>query len=227
MTTHTAIPSQCHEAANGVSRWIRIALTVVVLFLLGTVRTAFAAGNCQYTTQSPTWVTLQASLSGNATVGRDAPIGTVIYTASYTGGFSTGFALLCTAGRYQPQTALVSQPYPLSSYVDPSGFPVYQTPIPGIGVRIKHHSNPVPGNEQPIINPSAPLNSIGTFNFSNFTVELIKISNVVNAGTISGANLPTFNCPKLAWTVVIPRASCCPAQLGKSISFQVPVRHPM
>ncbi len=89
------------------------------------------------------------------------------------------------------QTSLVSQPYPLSSYVDPSGSPVYQTAIPGIGVRLNGATTPVPGNGY-VTNYPFALNSVGFLNGSNFRLDLIKISNTVGAGTITAAGLPTF-----------------------------------
>lgn len=189
MTTHTTIPSQNPGVANSASRLICTALAMVLLFLSGAVKTAFAAGTCQYSPANPTWVTEQATLSGSATVGRDAPIGTVIYEVGYVSSVSP--ILLCTAGSYQVQTSLVSQPYPLSSYVDPSGSPVYQTAIPGIGVRLNGATTPVPGNGY-VTNYTFALNSVGFLNGSNFRLDLIKISNTVGAGTITAAGLPTF-----------------------------------
>ncbi|QRN52842.1 fimbrial protein [Dyella caseinilytica] len=189
MTTYLTPPSQNYEVAIGASRWMRIALATFALLLLGTAKTAFAAGNCQYTSTTPTWVTQVGTLSGSATVGRDAPIGTVIYEMGYAS--SVVPTLLCTAGSYQVQTSLVSQPYPLSSYVDPSGYPVYQTAIPGIGVRINGATTPVPGHGG-IVNYPAPSNPISFTNGSNFRLDLIKISSTVGAGTITAAGLPTF-----------------------------------
>jgi len=161
----------------------------MVLLLLATLSPwAARAGNCAYQagqTISPTSI---VNLTGSITVGRDVPIGTEIYRASFHGN-PTQVTITCGPGNYSSQWAFISLPYPKSTYVDGRfGNNVYETGVPGVGVVAWVGGSRVPFGV-PFGSPSAVIN----FTLPRwFDYSLIKIGDV-SPGTIRSSNLPAWD----------------------------------
>lgn len=163
-------------------RWIGGMLCLIIsLWSMST----HAAVTCSLQAGQPP-VNVNVFLQGSITVGRDVPIGTEVYRASYHG--PTVSNVSCPAASptnpYSSTRAYLSNPFPASSYVHPSWGRVYQTNVPGIGVVIWS------GN-------LGPLPATGTFT-SNvliaarwFDISFIKIGNV-SPGVITAGAVPSF-----------------------------------
>jgi type 1 fimbria pilin len=153
---------------------------------LGLLRTAQAA-TCEYVNGTSA-VQAISNLTGAITVGRDVPVGSEIYRATFNA--TSTPAIHCTAGMNQHQRRYTRNPYPLSSYVHPQWGPVYRTSNPGIGVVLWNA-----GSGLPVLDPPG-FPTVGiTYTYSNGTaamdMSLIKIGDVT-PGTITPADLPNF-----------------------------------
>lgn len=173
--------------------WLRI-FSRVMLVLLGFFATSAYANSCKYQPSFPSFITGTPTMSGSITVGRDVPVGTVVYRATF---WSTAtITLYCEAGAYTYEKNYRTLPYPVSGFTRPDrpGL-VYQTSIPGLGVQIWSNGPGLPAPPFPYIFPIDTTNSVGPGGGNNaalsFDVEIIKISNTVGAGTLRGSDLPT------------------------------------
>jgi len=144
------------------------------------------AQNCRWQPGSGPLVNV-ANLNGSITVGPDVPLGTEIYNASYYPGPAN--AIGCSKGSQNRTRRYVSLPYPKSSYVSERfGDNVYETGVPGIGVVVWFDGNAFPYTKQDEFNDDY-VNII--FPLQMYDISLLKIG-PVGAGTVSGADLPTF-----------------------------------
>jgi type 1 fimbria pilin len=170
---------------SGLARWTRRMLTAL-LGLLALVALPAHAGVCTYLPGTPTFFTAVSNIVGSVTVGRDVPVGAVIYQATFHGTSPEG--VTCTAGTYTSTRRYVSLPHPLSSYVDPKyGNRVYETSVPGIGAVVWYSGNAFPYT----FGPYTTTNTTNVGTAAAFDISLIKIG-PVGAGTIRGSDLPTF-----------------------------------
>ncbi|WP_447897831.1 fimbrial protein [Stenotrophomonas sepilia] len=161
--------------------WLCSALLGVLSLSSPTAR----AGTCAYTAETPTFVRAVTSITGSITVGRDIPVGTEIYRATFN--TNRPAHLHCQPGTYTRTRRYVSNPYPLSGYAHPSyGNRVYRTSVPGIGAVVWWAGNALPTTATDIF--TIPTTFIAV---TAFDVSLVKIGDV-GAGTIRGTDLPTF-----------------------------------
>lgn len=136
--------------------------------------------------------TINMPLSGSVTVGRDLPIGRVIYRQMFTT-TTPHVSVTCQPGDYVLRSEITSPPYPLSSYVSPNfGAKVYNTNIPGIGVAFTSSDNsnwafPIDNNARTYTSTTTIGNTPGIWGY----LILIKTANTVGSGTITSASLPT------------------------------------
>jgi len=143
------------------------------------------AGICAYTAETPTFIQAATSITGTITVGRDVPVGTEIYRATFN--TNRPAHLHCQAGTYTRTRRYIDNPYPLSGYAHPSfGNRVYRTSVPGIGAVVWVAGNALPTTATDVF-PVRTFVSVATA----FDISLIKIGNV-GAGTVRGIDLPTF-----------------------------------
>lgn len=145
------------------------------------------AGTCTYASANNV-VQARAQLVGAITVGRDVPVGTEIYRATFN--TSTSVLMNCQPGTYHAERRYASLPFGASGYVDPQYGVVYKTSIPGIGAVIWYSNHGLPFKEEPT------TWTIGTnYNFLPGVIamdlSLIKIGDIA-PGTLTGASLPTF-----------------------------------
>lgn len=169
---------------------LRRVMLAMLLLLLGSVAKPASAA-CTITGHSAP-ISAIASLTGSITIGRDVPIGTVLYRARYTSPESIGAA--CTTQGAIFQRAYFTTPLPVSGYSF-RGQPVYTTSIPGIGAYVANYNDtwlmPAPPGAVLTGDPSTSIGSGWSSDFTGFQLNLIKISDTVGAGTISGADLPS------------------------------------
>jgi type 1 fimbria pilin len=151
-------------------------------------------GTCAFATTPPfpeagSRVSLQTPLSGSFTIGRDLPVGSIIYQRIIpTSGANSVFC--SPAGLYSAVLSYTSTPYPLASYTSPTYGNVYQTSVPGIGAVITAGAA---GTALPA--------TLATYNFTaggyatplgtsgQTTLYLIK-TGPVSPGTLTGSGLP-------------------------------------
>lgn len=167
-------------------------LQLLALLICMFVATGARAGTCSYTSQFPGEQTISIPFNTTITVGRDVPVGTVLYSQQVATGITGSiWAVTCTAGTYTYQYGYASTPYPLASYVDPTlGHTIYQTSVPGIGAVIANWPNALPLTV-------STHTFTGTTNYSStsnmyMTAFLIKIADTVGSGTIKGSDWPVF-----------------------------------
>lgn len=163
-------------------------LVLLACLVSGAVTSVAHASSCDYTGGTTGPISLSAPFSGSLTVGRDVPVGSVIYTAQ-----ATSFRVvnvLCTKGTTSWEYRLLSTPRPLSNFVHPVfGRTVYQTAVPGIGVVAWATSTKgIPG---PVESFTAADDIVRNVIYHNFYIGLIKTGDV-SAGTVSATDLPTF-----------------------------------
>lgn len=161
--------------------WQCSALLGLLYLLSPTAR----AGTCAYTAETPTFVQAVTSITGSITVGRDVPVGTEIYRATFNTNRPAN--IHCQPGTYTRTRRYTQNPHRLSDYVHPSyGRRVYLTSVPGIGVAVWWAGNALPTTATDTY--SIPTTLIAT---TAYDISLIKIGDV-SAGTIRGSDLPTF-----------------------------------
>ena len=150
--------------------------------LLATASISARAATCAYTPQTPTPATFVANLGGSITVGRDVPVGTEIYRATfYSGAVPT---LSCPAGSYTQARRYVTSPGIPSGLVLPGRGPIYRTPVPGIGYAAWYAGNGLPYTNQ----PTFAVTTVYYLNAS-LDVSFYKIGDVT-PGTISASDMP-------------------------------------
>jgi type 1 fimbria pilin len=182
---NTLLQQRSRFRATGLSLLTRLGLVgALIMLAIGTVPAH--AGVCSYVPEAPTFVNGLTSLAGSITVGRDVPVGTEIYRATFNTAHLARVS--CTPGTYQVSRAFTSNPYPLSSYVHPTfGNRVYKTSIPGIGAVVW-----VSGTALPILDAPGTIAVTTVYTYPPaFDVSLIKIGDI-GAGTIRGSDLPSF-----------------------------------
>lgn len=176
--------------------WLGVLFLGGVLLLSGNAHAdpgtcAWYAGSSGFSQQTP--------LSGSLTVGRDLPVGSVIYQATvspiYPGG--NKYSVVCSAtGTYNVVRSYVSTPYPLASYVSPSYGNVYQTSVPGIGVVIVGSSNAGSPTLPAVDSSFTQANLIQDYTLGQpgtiYQMFLIK-TGPVSPGTLTGNSLPVTN----------------------------------
>lgn len=147
------------------------------------------AGTCRYVAPSTNYLTLSLPLTGSVTAGRDIPVGAEIYRARMLN--TSLLTVGCEIGSYDWVFRILTAPQPLSSYVHPVyGRNVYETGVPGVGAVLwASASIGIPGKVETYV-VTTP-NTTRLVNFHSYYVSLIKTGNI-SAGTVSGANLPTF-----------------------------------
>ncbi|MBA0386491.1 type 1 fimbrial protein [Stenotrophomonas maltophilia] len=169
-----------HQLGRKVT-WLGAALLGFMCFQSPAVR----AGTCSYVPEAPTFLQAVTSITGSITVGRDLPVGSEIYRAT----FNTNrlARVTCQPGTYTRTRRYINNPYPLSSYVHPTyGSRVYRTSVPGVGAVVWVAGNALPTTTTDVFNVHTELTAATAFDIS-----LIKIGDV-GAGTIRGSDLPTF-----------------------------------
>lgn len=130
-------------------------------------------------------------IGANITVGRDVPLGTVVFKQAFRN--STGYSMRCDPGLYTLNRArtLPVTPLPVSSWSggDLAG-KVYESGVPGIGVYLFSEGKPIPDTST-----FGNCGGGGAFCVSSpqlgFDVFFIKIGDV-SPGTIQGGQLPTL-----------------------------------
>lgn len=147
------------------------------------------AQSCMYHNGMTAPYQLSLPLQGNITVGADVPDGTVVYYGGHTAGVSGQTRCGGGVGEARWDYQWLSAP----TAAVPGRPGVYQTGIPGIGVRfiaLSGASIPARYGVLPI-RPDYFISNIST----RFTFNLIKIG-PVSAGTLQGSTLPTIR-----WTL--------------------------
>lgn len=131
-------------------------------------------------------------IGGNITVGRDVPLGTVIFTQKFFSSTAqSNFS--CESGTYDiiRDYKLTSTPLPLSSWSGANAGYVYESGVPGIGVFLGFVSGrviPFTDRFQNCGEGTAACN----WNFTvEFNIYLIKTGDV-SPGTIQGVMLPSM-----------------------------------
>ena len=164
-------------------RFVWLAATLLgMLYLHSPTATA---GTCAYVPDYPTYLRAVSTITGSITVGRDIPIGTEVYRATfYT---ATVGRIFCQPGTYPRTRRFLTTPYPLSGYVHPTfGNRVYRTSVPGIGAVIWWNGQAFPTTATDTYTVPTSL-----YPELAFDLSLIKIGDV-GAGTIRSTDLPTF-----------------------------------
>ena len=151
-------------------------------------------GTCAFATAPPSpaagsRVSLQTPLSGSFTIGRDLPVGSIIYQRIIpTSG--ANWVVCSPAGLYSAVLSYTSTPYPLASYTSPTYGNVYQTSVPGIGAVITGGS---PATALPAtlatINFTGGGDALTLGSSGQTTLYLIK-TGPVSPGTLTGSGLP-------------------------------------
>ncbi len=190
---HSSTPSPAahpHVAGGNhrIRRWVWLGALVLggVLLLSGNAHAD--PGTCTFSSGSSGF-SQQVPLSGSLTIGRDLPVGAIIYTTLITSQSSGADYVACTAtGDYNLVRSYVSTPYPLSSYVSPTYGNVYQTSVPGIGVAVlTGNGATLPATVQTVPQSAGVNWSAGGANV--FQMVLIK-TGPVSPGTVTGSGLP-------------------------------------
>lgn len=165
-----------------------------LLLMCSLVPISAFAGSCSYTSQTPSFIQGNPPLTGSITVGRDVPIGTEIYRATYWA--TQNWSIACQAGTYLLRKDLKTTPFPLTSFSNFRGGSVYATSIPGIGVQIWSNGPTLPAADVVTYAvPTYPNWSSGKPSVNgnlSYDVSIIKIADVVGAGMLRGSDLPTF-----------------------------------
>jgi type 1 fimbria pilin len=143
------------------------------------------------TPEQATVIRTMPLIGANLTVGRDVPLGTVVFKQSFRN--STGYQLVCTPGEYPLSRArtLAATPLPVTGWSggDLAG-KVYQTGVAGIGVYLASEGRTVPDTSN-FINCGGGVNICRQTPQLGFDVLFIKIGDV-SPGTIQGVQLPTL-----------------------------------
>ncbi|MFM0065628.1 fimbrial protein [Paraburkholderia aspalathi] len=169
----------------------RLGLALLALLVMGGV----AHADCTYNSDNPYGpapYVLNTNLSINAlTVGRDVPVGTMLYTQRMS---SAQLKVNCTGVStvIQQIYTLTSTPLPLATWnQSPHAGKVYQTGVPGIGAVIYD-----PANDFPY---TGTANNCGnSCNWTTGTVTYLGLVKIgpVSPGVISGSSLPSA---QIAW----------------------------
>lgn len=128
-------------------------------------------------------------IGANITVGRDVPLGTVLFKQSF---LSSRLNVRCDVGIYNivRDRKLTSIPLPLSSWSGANAGKVYESGVPGIGVYFFAEGQALPdANTFP--NCGGGINFCNHFPDLAFDLFLIKTGDV-SPGTIQGALLPSM-----------------------------------
>lgn len=146
------------------------------------------------TVENPT-VSVAPLQAGSITVGRDVPVGTVVYqqfvqTNSPTSAECLNLVSPFLIGR---KVGLTSTPMPLAPFnTGRFGGKVYQTDVAGLGVAFEQMIDIVP-TERFITNcPNTSSCRLPLTAFANFQIYIIKIANIVENGVISGSRMPSI-----------------------------------
>ncbi|WP_165418380.1 fimbrial protein [Dyella amyloliquefaciens] len=180
-------------------------LSLVLLMVVSLMAPPAQASTCSLvngsTLQPMSPVVASPVIQGSITVGRDIPIGTILYKSTYWGSAAIP-AYKCDVGgtgylSYEINTA---PSYGLSTWVAPNGAKVYLTHIAGIGV---YASNETPGNTGGGIpwtgsgfslaggGVTGFMDPTGNATMTSFVLNVVKISNTVGTGTLTSADFPT------------------------------------
>ncbi|MBA1197006.1 type 1 fimbrial protein [Pseudomonas plecoglossicida] len=126
-------------------------------------------------------------LGGSLTVGRDVPLGTVIYMQKFEAG--NAYSVTCDAySTSVVEYSYASTPLPLSSWAEGSAAgKMYETGVPGIGVYFDRFGV-LPDTAQLCYNSPRTCTSPVS---NSYTVSFVKIGEVVSSGLIQAAQLPT------------------------------------
>lgn len=155
------------------AQWIRLACRLFVASFLLLI-TARVANSCEFL---PGWSTMSINipLSGSYAIPRDAAVGTVI----------VGFSLPSPSGNFATCAEPSGQGWRLTVQPQPVvGEGIYQTGVPGIGVRILNGIGTAMPTGQSL--PAGPVSFIGTE-----PVYQLVVIGPVGAGVISAAQLPS------------------------------------
>jgi len=148
--------------------------------LLATASISARAANCNYPDEMPAARESVSQLGGAITVGRDVPIGTRIYTATFN---STLVRLNCPAGSYTVSRKYATSPGTPSGYTHPTLGTIYRTSVSGIGYAAWYGSSGLPANSS----QTFPITT--DFGLTTaFDVSFFKIGDVA-PGTIQGSDL--------------------------------------
>ncbi|NMZ32849.1 fimbrial protein [Pseudomonas proteolytica] len=132
-----------------------------------------------------------ALIGSNITVGRDVPLGTILFKQTFT--TSTNLSRVsCDPGIYNVtrNRQLTSTPLPVSSWSGANAGKVYESGVPGVGVYLASEGQALP-------DPNTFGNCGGGTSFCTsspqlgFDVFFIKTGDV-SPGTIQGASLPSM-----------------------------------
>lgn len=130
----------------------------------------------------------------NITVGRDVPLGGVIYQQFVqVNNAAAGLTMRCPTGTVQRHLRIVAKPLPLSKWnTGRYAGKVYETDVPGIGVAIVNQGRIFPFEGDSWVQSGSDF--YGTvYTLSNYEIYLIKISDTVGSGVIRGNRLPSFD----------------------------------
>jgi type 1 fimbria pilin len=153
----------------------------IAVALLASASMSARAANCSYTTETPVPLTSVSQLGGAITVGRDVPIGTEIYKATFN--TTAPARLSCPAGSYTATRQYATSPGAPSAYTHPTLGPIYRTSVSGIGYAVWYAGSGLPTNNSQTYNITTTF--IGN---TAFDVSFFKIGDVA-AGTIQGSDL--------------------------------------
>jgi len=161
---------------------------IAFLLALGFASNAAYAVNCYPDPSNPPLVAT-ATLNGSITPGRDLPLGSVIYQATFNGS-PDKYSSRCDFGTATYKREFAVLPHPKSSYVDLNfGSNVYETNVAGVGVVVWYANRPLPTTDD---FESSPTGANVVLVNRWFDVSFIK-TGPIGAGRISASDIPWFN----------------------------------
>jgi len=155
---------------------------LLATLLLICVSVSAKAANCSYTSQTPARLVSVSNLTGSITVGRNTPIGSVIYRASFYNNIATDVHISCPVGSFTAGYRYISPMFgEPAGYTHPQYGTVYKTSVQGVGYVVWRNGDPMP-----------QLSSYGGGGIfimpTGFDVSFVKTGDVT-PGVINGAEL--------------------------------------
>jgi type 1 fimbria pilin len=166
---------------------------LAVMALWGTASTAMAV-TCYYANGvQPAVGTMPLQISA-ITIGRDVPVGTVVYRQKFNMAAGQAVRPECYSAPYEQwvEMTLENTYAPANWYSAPYANKVYRTTVPGLGVAIDSSGGPLPriSDKKPSNCSPGQFRCIVPFDSSaNFELVLIKLGDVA-PGVLAGNTLP-------------------------------------
>ncbi|WP_426155051.1 fimbrial protein [Pseudomonas sp. TSRC2-2] len=167
-----------------------------LLGLAFTMLSGTAMATCEFAPGFDTVNRSVALIGSNITVGRDVPLGTILFKQIFTAS-DTLSQIRCVPGSYPRlrDRTLSSTPLPPSSWSGQYEGKVYETGVPGIGVYLWSEGDAAPNNAT---SPNCGNGTAVCVEKPQLGFDLLFIkTGDVSPGTIQGASLPSL---KLEWS---------------------------